>query len=609
MRVAAAAALCDLNIEQPCGGRGECAKCLVRFLEGAPPPTPAEQRQLTATQIAEGWRLACRALLTGPARIEIVETGRPPAVKSFGPPDLFAGGLDPVARVIAYEAPRPTLADQTSLLERLRAAVEPRAADPAECPRREWRASPTVLETLRAAPESLALRGEMTLLGDRLIAVGGRAPRHALAADLGSTTAAVALLDAATGAVVASASDLNPQIRYGADVISRIERAILSPEDAAGLTAAARGILATLARRLFDETGVAPESVVAAAVCGNPVMLHTLLGADARPLGMAPYVGSFVDEVEARPAELGLPMNPEGSVWIFPQVRSNVGGDAVAAALAAELDRAERPVLLIDLGTNSEILLGCREWMFAASTAAGPAFEGANIYHGMRAAPGAIDRALAGEGGSLRIRVIGGGPARGLCGSALVDAVAALLDLGAIDERGRMLDAQEFRALHGERAPALIERFTCTDKGKKAIALATGAETQDGRPVLLTELDVRALQLVKGSIRAGAETLLALAGVEPEGLEAVLLAGAFGNFLQKTSLLRIGLVPEVDARRVRFVGNAAGVGARMAAVDLDARRRAARIARRCRYVEMASREDFVEAFALAMPFPAPGDKE
>jgi len=269
-------------------------------------------------------------------------------------------------------------------------------------------------------------------------------------------------------------------------------------------------------------------------------------------------------------------------------VRSHVGGDTVAGIVAAGMDCADGWRLMIDLGTNSEVVLGCRSRLVATSTAAGPAFEGANIHHGMRAAPGAIDAVRVMRDGRIAVGTVAGEPARGLCGSGLVDAIAELRRAGVIAPSGYMRKPEELQDVP-ER---LAARVATLPDGRRYVRLTD--------EVWLTAVDVRQLQLIKGSIAAGITLLMRHCGVDRSQLEEVLVAGAFGNFLRKTSALAIGLVPEIDPEHVRFIGNAAGVGARMVLVDRRARARARRVAARCEYVELGGRTDYQDAFMEAM---------
>ncbi len=421
---------------------------------------------------------------------------------------------------------------------------------------------------------------------------------YGVAVDVGSTTLAVALVEMATGRVAATASSLNPQVRYGADVVSRIAWAQEHTGGTAQLHAALVGALDALIARCADGAGVARDAVVACAFVGNPTMLHTLLDADVTPLGHAPFAGTILGPWRGTARDLDLQLPPSTPAYLVPALRGHVGADMVAAIVATGLDRAERPTLLVDLGTNSEAALACGGRVLCASTAAGPAFEGATVHHGMRAAAGAIEQVRIRGCGRVWVRVAGGGEPRGVCGSGLVDAVAELLAAGVLEPSGRMRGAAE---LDGIVPPLLAARVVEQERLGRAFVLAG----TPGGEVLLTARDVRQLQLAKGSIAAGIALLIESAGIAADDLDAVLLAGAFGNYLRKESAQAIGLLPPVDPERVRFVGNAAGAGARMALVDRGARARIERVASTATGVELAGLPAYEAAFLAALDFPAP----
>jgi len=426
----------------------------------------------------------------------------------------------------------------------------------------------------------------------------GDAPGYGLAIDVGSTTLAVALVELAGGAVLATASQLNPQVRWGGDVISRIHWAQENPARARELHDVLLRALDDLAGRCLAAAGVERAQLRDVAAVGNPTMLHTLLGLDPTPLGQAPYEGVLHGAWRGAARALGLDLPETATAYVLPGVRSHVGADTVAALLAAGIDHTERPRLLIDLGTNSEVVLGCRDFLLCTSTSAGPAFEGAGIHQGMRAAPGAIDQLRIRPTGSIMVRTIGGEDAVGVCGSGLIDAVAELVRAGVVEPSGRLRPAAE---LSGKVPARLLERLVEAPTGERAVWLAGPAD----RRVLLTAGDIRQLQLVKGSIAAGVRTLLDQAGLCEQDLDEVLIAGAFGNYLRKESAQAIGLVPRIDPERVRFVGNAAGAGARLALVSPQARERAERLACHATFVELADHPGYHDAFVAAMAFPPP----
>jgi uncharacterized 2Fe-2S/4Fe-4S cluster protein (DUF4445 family) len=418
---------------------------------------------------------------------------------------------------------------------------------------------------------------------------------YGVALDVGSTTLAAALVDLATGAVAGTASLLNPQVRFGADIMTRIAFARGHPGGSRELHRVLVAAVDDVVSRAAAETGAAPADILELAVVGNPTMLHALQGLPVEALGVAPYQGERYDGWDGPATALGLGL-PAARAHVLAGVRAHVGSDAVAAVVATGMDRSPRPRLLLDLGTNTEIVVSGPAGILCTSAAAGPAFEGGAIRQGMRAVPGAIDQVRITPDGRLLVRAIGDGPPAGLCGSGLVDAVAELLRVGVIEPSGRLIRAAERTVA----LPAgLADRLLDAD-GEAAVRLADGPV-----PVLLTAGDVRALQLVNGSIGAGIRLLLEEAGLAIQELEEVMLAGAFGSYVGAGSARALGLIPPVDPGRVTFVGNAAGAGARLVLVDRRARERAARIAREARFVELAGRVGYEAAFVEMLRFPEP----
>lgn len=593
--VSDAAALCDLLIDHPCGSRASCGKCRVKYLSGAPEVSGAEARLLSAAQIAEGWRLSCQSVIASNASIEVPALSRAGSAKSFGGEDLFAGGFESNVRLRRVTLPEPDLDYQWALEDSLGKQLDVEAGP--------WLA----LEDLRALP-ALALedQGRIAAIldgGEALALASGkmqfRTPMG-IALDIGSTSLAAAVINLESGAVVAHGSALNPQVRFGGDVISRIGYA----QDNEGGNAQLHRVLIDeinqlIARLIRTDAKVDLLQVWSVCAVGNPAMLHTFLGVDVTPLGQAPYVGAWTRGLRLKAAELGLNLRKEATLRIVPMIRSNVGADTVAAAMAAGVDQSDELTLMIDLGTNCEVILGNRDRIIATSTAAGPAFEGANIRQGMRAAPGAIDRVSLQPNGRLAVRVLGNVAAKGICGSGLIDAASALLRTGLLDASGRLHGRD---ALDERQFPELAARVVTGEHGHAAVILARREDSEHDVPVMLTALDIRQLQLIKGSILAGAKILMQTWGARPEDLGRVLIAGAFGSYVRKSSALDIGLVPAIDPERVEFIGNAAGTGARMALVDRNAWERAERIRERAEYVELGGHADYQDAFGEAMGF-------
>jgi len=440
--------------------------------------------------------------------------------------------------------------------------------------------------------------GDATLFADGIVpndvpspARDGRA--FGVAVDVGTTSLAAALVDLATGRVAATTSRVNPQVRFGADVVSRIHFAQEHADGNARLHAAVTEAIGGMIAELALGAAVAAEHIVAVACAGNATMTHATAGADVTSLGQAPYQGLFTDERRGPAHAFGWRTHPEAVAWLLPMVGHHVGGDTVAAVLACSMDRAPEWQLLVDLGTNTEVVLGSSRGLIATSTAAGPAFEGANIEHGMRADPGAIDRVRILGDGRLLVGTVANDRPRGICGSGLIDAVAELHRAGVIRTSGYLRSRAECEEAGVARG--LCERVVEARDEQRRVRL-------DGE-VTLSAGDVRQLQLVKGSIAAGVALVMRHAGVGVEDLETVHIAGMFGSFVRKASVLAVGLVPAVDPERVHFVGNAAGVGVRMALVDARARRRARDIAGDCAYLELAGHPGYEDAFVAAIPFP------
>ena len=388
--------------------------------------------------------------------------------------------------------------------------------------------------------------------------------RYVLAIDIGTTTVVAYLLDGNTGNTLSRASCINPQNRYGADVISRIQYAM----DGEGeqLKTVIRQALDSLTRSAAQQAGIRPEQIGVAAIVGNTAMHHLLLGIDSRPLTVPPYMPNVYEALEEKPEGL-LPISPEGTVRILPNIAGFVGADTVGCMVSTRFDRQETLTLMIDIGTNGEMVLGDRNRRITCSTAAGPAFEGAKIQCGMRGETGAVDHVWL-ENGQVRYSVIGGGEAAGLCGSGLLDLVAVLLETGVIDESGRM----EEKTYHL------------------------------GGSVVLTQKDVREVQLAKSAIRTGVELMADRLGAAVEDIRQVYLAGAFGNYMNPESACAIGMIPPVLLEKIRPIGNAAGEGARLCALSAGEYDYSKALAAGTEFLELASLPEFNDSYVDYLSF-------
>jgi len=413
-----------------------------------------------------------------------------------------------------------------------------------------------------------------------------------LAVDLGTTTVVARLIDMAGGQCLATEAALNPQTRFGDDVVSRIAYAQTGKEFAE-LHEVIIDCINDLTGKLCTKAAIEADDIFEMCIAGNTTMNHIFLGLPIIQLGQAPYEAYSLDAHNVPPGELGLRINPSGNIYTVENIAGFVGADTTAVALATDIDSAEEMTLIVDIGTNGEIVLGTKNKLYAASCAAGPALEGARITCGSRAFDGAIEAVVINEG-DIDLDVIGNVPPRSICGSGLIDAVAVMLDLGVINGTGRFA---ETKTLEHKLPPAIFARLFEQD-GQPAFRLAGAANS----PVFLSQKDIRQMQLAKGAIRAGIKLLQQKIGLEDSGIKRILLAGAFGNYISRRSALRIGLLPAVEAERIRFVGNAAAAGAQMILLSRQCRDQARELARKIEYVEIAHEPDFQMVFAESMSF-------
>jgi uncharacterized 2Fe-2S/4Fe-4S cluster protein (DUF4445 family) len=418
---------------------------------------------------------------------------------------------------------------------------------------------------------------------------------YGIAADIGTTTLVLYLIDLKSGQIVQTLSSANPQIPYGDDVISRICFA----QSSAGLERLHRCLIEKLNEMiasLCKQQGIRPEMIYEIAAVGNTTMNHLLLGYPVDSLGQAPYKAYSLDSSDKAALQASVQIHPAGRLYTVENIAGFVGSDTVAAALAAGMDVLEEVSLLVDIGTNGEIVLGNRNRLLAASCAAGPALEGARILYGSRAENGAVQRVLLAEG-DVVLDVIGSGPPKSICGSGLIDAVALLLEAGILGPSGSFCD---FQMLRGRLSPALFERLISFEN-QPAFVLSWKEGTKTPA-VLLTQKDIREVQLAKAAILAGIRILIQQFGIELESIASLFLAGAFGNYIQKTSAVRMGLLPSIPLEKIKFIGNAAGAGAQMVLLNRTCRQAASHLARKIEYIELARQPNFQDIYSEAMLF-------
>ena len=606
-----AARALGVDLDSVCGGRGICGRCQVvqsigafakHGIESAPahlnPVTEVERRYASENPLAEGRRLGCSAGLLGDVVIDVPpesQVHRQVVRKRVEVHDIE---MNPMVHLHYVEVQEPDMHDPASDLRRLKEALE-----------FEWRLAslechPEVLHALQETLREGGFSVTVAIYGEReIIAVwpGYKDRIFGLAVDVGSTTVAAHLCDLSTGEVAASSGVMNPQIRFGEDLMSRVSYVMMNPGGEKEMTAAVRDAINGLARAVADDAGVDVADVLEVTFVGNPIMHHLLLGMNPIELGGAPFALATDEAVVARARHLGLELNANARVYVLPCIAGHVGADAAGVLLSEAPYLRDEMSLVVDVGTNAEIMLGNRLRMLACSSPTGPAFEGAQISCGQRAAPGAVERVRI-DPRTLepRFRVIGTdlwsdepgfAPATaesgitGICGSGIIEAIAEMFLAGIVDADG-VIDGS--LAARSDRVVAEGRTFS--------YILHRGDV-----PLRITQNDVRAIQLAKAALYAGVRLLMDHLRVDT--VDRVRLAGAFGSHIDVKYAMVLGMVPDCALEHVTSAGNAAGTGARIALLDKRSREEIEDVVRRIQKIETAVEPRFQEHFVEAMAIP------
>lgn len=602
-----------VEIESICGGRQTCGKCQIIVEEGHFPkhgltsapdhltPMEAVEADYVAEHNITGRRLACACEVVGDLLITVPEESqaRKQIIAKAATDRVIE--IDPAVRQVYVEVEQPTMESHGGDWERLKKALAG-----------QWQLNnlaidSVVLPTLQPALREGKFKVTVTLWRDHevlRVEPGYKEGAHGLAVDIGSTTVVAHVCDLRTGAVLATEAAMNPQVRYGEDLMSRVSYCMMEPQGAARLNRAIIVALNDLAAKAAARAGLTAEHIVDAVLVGNPVMHHLLLGIDPVELGGAPFALAVSGAVDLKARDLGLKFHPAARAHVLPCIAGFVGADNVAVQLAEAPHRQDDMMLVIDVGTNAEIVLGNRKQVLCASSPTGPAFEGAQITHGQRAAPGAIERVRM-DPITLepRWKVIGhdawigpGDPtpdparATGICGSGIIEAVAEMFVSGVIDGDGR------FNEDGGERSPRVRRNGRAGE-----YMLVDAPQTATGKAIVVTQSDVRAIQLAKAALYAGTKLLMRHHGIT--SVDKVLLAGAFGSYIDPKYAMILGLIPDCDLENVIAVGNAAGDGARIALLNQGQRLEAARLAGWVKHVQTATASNFQTEFVNAMTLP------
>ncbi len=588
-----------IMIQSACGGVGTCTKCVVQVKENVPPPSPHGIRNLSSTEIEQGYRLSCQLKVHQDLLVEI-----PPGSRFYGEQILTVGGasapdvdLDPNVRQYYCQLPLPEIHDQASDFDRLARSLAADAPDLI-----------SGLDQLRELSEVLRendFKVTATVSGRRLVKteVGNtRGSVFGMAYDIGTTTVVGYLIDLTTGKELALASRSNPQAAFGHDVLARGDYADKGPEQRKELQQLIVGCLQEIAEECCEKARSPIEHVYEVTFGGNTIMTHLVFAMNPRHITVSPFTPIWSRAYRVPAIEIGLKLSRWATVYALPSVGGYVGGDITSGIIACDLEKRDDLTLFVDVGTNGEIVLGNKTRLISCAAPAGPAFEGAKISCGLRAMSGAIDKVGYDEDAKdLTLHTIGHHPPRGVCGTGLIDAVSTFLRVGMVDPGGRVLETDEAKE---KLPPKLAERILSSENGSDILLVPKAKTLERRRDLTLTQRDIRELQLAKGAIRAGVDMALKVWGVSGADVRKVLIAGGFGNYINPAAAMAIGLFPpDITVDKLEFVGNSAAVGAKLCLADRKQRLRVERLAREIEYIELSSRKDFADVFMTAMLFP------
>ena len=588
-----AAGRTGININMPCGGQGTCGKCRIQITsETKTSPCQVEKDIFSQEELNIGWRLACQTSVQNDMTIYIpdeslIVTSQKILTKTRGVEQIQA---KPAISKIYVELAEPTREDNKPDVERLSKQIGEHKLG---------------LEQLRKLPKFLReneFKGTAVLADHILIDLepGDTTNRcYGAAFDIGTSTIVGSLMDLCNGSEIAVTSGINPQVSYGDDVLSRIEHASSCVDCLGQLHTQVITLINKMIESMCKQKDVDREQIYEVVIAGNTTMEHLLCGIDPSSLGKVPFVPVHSKGMMFSASELGISVNHRGLVYLFPIIGGFVGGDTTAGILITNLTCEESPYLLVDVGTNGEIVIVKDEKVWAASTAAGPAFEGARISCGMRATHGAIEKVVFDD--DVRCSTIGNATPVGLCGSGLIDLAAELLKNGLLSTHGQLLSGDEVPA---QIPDAIKRRIRKNEDGQVEFLVYEQTQGRKDLKVAVTQKDIRELQLAVGAIRAGVEIMLRKTDTKAEDIENIFIAGGFGSFIRRTNAQRIGLIPkDVPHNKISFIGNSSLDGAQLALLSTSARQRAEEITRVVSHIQLSLDIDFQTEFANAIIFP------
>jgi uncharacterized 2Fe-2S/4Fe-4S cluster protein (DUF4445 family) len=583
----------NIYIEAPCGGKGICGKCKVRVRNGeVSDMTHLESQFLSHKEKQDGYRLACMTGILGDTEVVMENYLEGAQIMSTG--IEYSVDISPQIAKKYIELDVPSVDDQRDDLKRLADALKTEAPEAG-------------IFLIRRLPQVLRdsdFKVTVAYDGNKILDVdkGDTSDKiYGVAIDIGTTTVVCYLMNLITGAQVDVISGLNVQRTYGDDVISRIQYTM---ENIDGLSRLRQGIgnqISELIHGLARKNHIPIDDIYNVVIAGNTIMSHLLLGITPGHIAAAPFTPVATKAQIYNARDLDLSLGQASRVFVLPHISGYVGSDIVAGILASGMDRSEDVSLMIDIGTNGEIVLGNKDRMVCCSTAAGPAFEGANIRNGMGGISGAINTITL-DGEKLRYTTIGDKAPLGICGSGIVDVVAMLLDLGIVDETGRLLDEREIESEVGSK---LACRLRKVEDGLSAFTIVDEGSSGTGGSIVITQKDIREVQLAKAAIAAGIKVLVSKIGREMDEIANLYLAGGFGSYIDKRNAIRIGLIPPELQHRIIALGNAAGTGAMLSLLSLAEYERTNTIKAKAEYVELSSTPEFQNEYVDSMYFESP----
>jgi len=573
-----------------CGGKGKCGKCKLKIFNEQIPYTRSEEIALTSEEINDGIHLACQVKPDKDLEVEILNVESSDEVKQTTYSTVIDFKIDEHLKKIYLELKPPELDNPVDDLSNLKTSISYDI--------KNFNIPLSMLQNLSTFLRKNSYKITLVLSDSQVLCIepGDTTTRsYGLAFDLGTTSIAGILIDLKSGKDLAVHAKINPQSMYGADVITRVNFAINEPGGLSKLQNIVIESINEIIEKLAEKADVSFREIYEISVAGNTIMNHIFLGVNPQYIGESPYIPTFRAEQNFTAEELGLTLLPKASVMVLPNISGYIGGDIIGFILAYNLHKRCKLSLSIDIGTNSEIVLGSKDRLVCCSAAAGPAFEGGHISCGMRAGTGAIEKIIFDED-AIFYHVIGDVKPKGICGTGLIDLVAEMLKFKIINKSGKICKPEELEQKWYQSR--IIEQ------GNSAcFILVPAEETENKEPITITQKDIRELQLAKAAFIAGINILIDELNISKHNIEEVLVAGAFGTYINKYNAQLIGLIPsDIPPERIKFVGNASSAGAKKFLLSKIARQEAQRISQFANCIELSVREDFQNEFAEAMFF-------